>query len=125
LVPEEERLGNALHERLLVAGVIDGEVTRNPEPFALGAEEANAHGMEGAHPHPATASTGQTLHALAHLPGRLVGEGHGQDGPRVDAAFTHQVGDSTGEDTGFTRARPREYQQWAVTMGHGLSLLGV
>ena len=48
----------------------------------------------------------QHLQPLLHFPGSLVGEGHRQEGRRVDAVMADQVGDAMGEGPGFAAACP-------------------
>ena len=49
--------------------------------------------------------------AVAHLAGRLVGEGDGQDAVGVDAALGHQVGDAVGDDARLAAAGPRQDEE--------------
>src|SRR5207302_1460534 len=50
----------------------------------------------------------------AHLPRRLVGEGHRQDVRGAGAAGRDQIGDAVGEDAGLAAAGPGEDEQRAV-----------
>ena len=59
---------------------------------------------------------------LAHLGGRLVGEGDGQDLRRLGGPGAHQVGDPAGERARLARAGPGEDQQRPLAVGHGLAL---
>ncbi len=74
-----------------------------------------ASGMEGAYPDPLPAAE-QLLEALLHLTGGLVGEGDGQDLPRLDAIFTDQPGDSMGQGPSLAGTGAGQQQQgaWAV-----------
>ena len=62
---------------------------------------------------------------LAHLVGRLVGEGDGQDAHGVDAVLADQVGDAVGQDPGLARAGPGHDQQRTVGVDDGVELVGV
>ena len=65
----------------------------------------------------------QGLDPLAHLAGRLVGEGHGQDRVGRDPR-AEQVGDPPGDHARLARAGPGEDEEGAVDMGDGLALGG-
>src|SRR5205807_1649821 len=56
----------------------------------------------------------QHLDATAHLPGRLVGEGHRQDLRRTGPPGGDQVGDAMGEDAGLAAAGAGEDEQRTV-----------
>lgn len=65
---------------------------------------------------------GELVDALAHLIGRLVGEGDAQDVPRQDAQLTHQVSESVGQGPGLARARPGDHPDEALGGGDRLPL---
>src|SRR5690606_18282528 len=73
-------------------------------------------------PHALHAAWDQTLEALAHLTGGLVGEGHRQDARGVHALVHHQVGDTVRDDARLAAARAGEDHQRALCVQHGLAL---
>ena len=75
--------------------------------------------MEGAHPNRAAGR--QPLDAAAHLLGRFVGEGEGEN-LVVGDALGQELGDAMGNDAGLSAAWPGENQQGAVEVQHGLAL---
>ena len=85
----------------LVGVVVDQKVGQDAEPVGddagVLAEEADAERVECAHHQPGGGvRADQSLDAVAHLPGGLVGEGHGQDAVGADVAFVDQIGDRGG-----------------------------
>ena len=62
---------------------------------------------------------------LLHLAGRLVGEGDGEDLPRLRAAGRQQVGDPVGQHTGLARAGASDDQQRTALVPDGCALLVV
>ncbi len=106
---EAELLVALPHEREPVGLVVDHEGPGIPEVVDLGPEHARARGVEGGDQRgaPAAGAGGQDRgHALRHLAGGLVGEGDGQNLPRVHAAG-HQVGDPLRDDASLAAARAR------------------
>ena len=67
----------------------------------------------------------QRGYAFAHLVGRLVGEGHGQDGRGRHATRGYDVRDAMRDDASLTAAGPRQNEQRAFGMRDGFALLGV
>ena len=106
----------------LVVLVVDGEVGVEGHALAVAAQDAGANGVEGAHSDGGAASRQQAVQAVAHFPGRLVGESDGQDLPGGDTALAHQVGDAVGNDAGFAGAGAGYDEQGAVGVQHGLLL---
>lgn len=68
---------------------------------------------------------GQGMDALAHLVGRLVGEGDAQDVARQDAQLVHQVGEAVGQRPGLAGARPGDDPDEALGGGNSLPLGGI
>jgi hypothetical protein len=64
----------------------------------------------------------EARHSLAHLLGRLVGEGDRQNLAGLGEAPSHEVRDAIGNDAGLSRARASEYQEWPARVEDGLSL---
>ena len=100
----------ALHQRLLVAGVGDGEPLGQPGGGVLLGEQPEAEGVEGGDPHLGPGVAGQGGDPLPHLGRRLVGEGDGQDGARVEPLL-EQPGHAVGDDPGLARAGAGQDQQ--------------
>ena len=119
---DADRVHAALDQPPRVGLVVDRELPRVPEPLGLGAQDARAGGVEGHQPHPARAVAEQPLDALAHLLGRLVGEGDRQDLARLRLVGVDQVGDAVGEHARLAGARPREDQQRPLAVRHRLPL---
>ena len=81
--------------------------------------------MKGGDPHRADHATDETPHPLAHLVGRLVGEGDGEDGVGWDLEVADQVGDPMGQHPRLARPGSRHDQQRPVGGGDGLALARV
>ena len=64
----------------------------------------------------------EMLDAGAHLPGRLVGEGHGQDAVAGDVLDLHQVGDAVGEHARLARPGSGDDEHGSVGREHGFAL---
>ena len=111
-----------LDEAVLVALVVDGEILFVAEPLDVGAQDANAQGVEGGHRH--LGSHLLVYHpsqALAHFFGGLIGERDGEDRVRVDLLRQH-VGDAHRDDARLARARPGKNQQRPLDGGRGVAL---
>ena len=122
---------NALQRGLdgfdLVAVVIDGELGHDPEPVGhdpgVLTQQTSTEGMEGAHGDAVERpSLAEMLDAGAHLPGRLVGEGHGQDAVAGDLLDLHQVGDAVGEHPRLARPGSGDDEHGSVGREHGFAL---
>ena len=86
--------------------VVDGERGLVAEDTGVGAQHAQARRVERRHPHPLGPLAHQVDHPAAHLVGRLVGEGDGQDLPRRRLVGREQVGDPAGEHAGLPDPAP-------------------
>ena len=83
-----------------------------PNSFVdLLAQDPHARGVERADPHDLRAAADQLLDPLAHLGGRLVGEGDRQDRAGVGVALGDQPRDPAGEHPGLARPRAGDDQQ--------------
>ena len=83
---EVELAQRLLHQALPVVLVVDHEGRREPGLGRALAQDAHARRVEGGDERrPDARGQQQVLHPLAHLRGGLVGEGHREDVPRVDA----------------------------------------
>ena len=76
-------------------------------------------------PHPYAVDAGQTLDALTHFLGSFVGEGDGENIPRLDVLFCDQISDAMRDDPCFTRACAGEEQKRTFCVKYGLPLLFV
>ena len=113
------------HQALGVGLVVDGERRGVAEPPGLPAQDAHAGRVERHHPHGPGLRADQRGDPGGHLPGRLVGEGDGQDLLRRHVPGGEQVGDPVGEHAGLPRARARHDQQRAALVHHGSALLRI
>ena len=115
-----------LHGVQLVLLVVDDEGALQAGVQGLAAEDLGAQGVErgdgelvAVGPHARQQRRCGVLLAsaeetLAHLPGRLVGEGDGGDAAMVDVERPYHVGDAVRDDAGLAAARPREDEQRPV-----------
>ncbi len=110
------------HQPLRVGRVVDRERRGEAEQLGLAAQDPHAGAVEGGHPHRPGARADQLLDALAHLAGRLVGEGDRQDLAGLHAAGAEQVGDPVGEHPGLAGAGAGHDQQRRAGVQHGLAL---
>jgi len=111
-----------LHQPFGVGVVVDGERARQPEPADVGAEDPDARGVEGRHPHQPSPVADQIDHPLAHLGGGLVGERDRQDRTGMDVALPDQVGDPPGQHPGLAGSGPGDHEHRAAGMQHRLPL---
>ena len=114
-----------LHKALGVVVIIDGEVGAKSQLVGVLAQDAHAHGVEGAHPHATGAAGEQGVQALAHLGGGLVGEGDGEHLPGAHALVGDHVGDAVGEHARLARAGAGEHEQGSARALGRLTLGGV
>src|SRR5262249_57226464 len=99
------------------AVVVDDEVRGESERLDLAAQDAHAGAVKGRHPGQRV-SADESLQALAHLGRRLVGEGDGENAPRLDAALADEMSDAMCERARLARARAGEQQQRSVAVQH-------
>ena len=125
LVVDLELAHDLLEQALGVVLVVDGEVAREAQPIAIGAQHPHAHRVEREHPHRAHARSDERAEPLAHLGGGLVGEGDGEYLGGADAQVAHEVGDAEGQHARLARAGAREHQKRAVDGLDGFALRGV
>ena len=114
-----------LDEPDLVAGVEDVEVPAQAHPLAVAAHHHQAVAVEGADGGGERVHAEQVLDPVAHLAGRLVGEGHGGDGAGIDAHLLDEPVDAVGDDPGLARPRAGEDELRPLAVGDGRDLLGV
>ena len=107
-------LQDLLDQPELVVGVEDGEVGLEPDPLGVGAQHARGDGVEGADPPALDRAAEQAGDPLAHLPRRLVGEGHRQDLPGPRLAGGEDVGKPGGQHPGLAGAGAGQHQNRPV-----------
>jgi hypothetical protein len=112
-------LRGPLQQRPRVVRVEDGVVARESDEPRVPAQQPGGEAVEGAHLD--RLRTGQGRHAAAHLVGRLVGEGEGDDLLRTNARGD-QVGDAVRDDAGLAAARPCQHEQRPLDVRGSLSL---
>ncbi len=110
------------HQPLGVRRVVDREAGGEAEPLALPAQDPHAGAVEGRDPHRPGPRADQLLDALAHLAGRLVGEGDRQDLAGLHLAGAQQVGDPVGQHPGLARTGAGHDEQRGARVQHGLAL---
>ena len=112
-------------EPLAVGRVVDREAALHPDLGRLAAQDAHARGVEGHDPHRPGAGSDELLDPLAHLGGGLVGEGDGQDLPRLGPPGGEQVRDAVGEHPRLARPGAGDDEQGATVVQDCLALGGV
>jgi hypothetical protein len=96
-----------LHQALPVVLVVDHEGGREPGLGRALSQDAHTRRVEGGDERRAdTRGQQQILDAMAHLRGGLVGEGHREHVPRVDALDRQEIGDAVRDDAGLAAPRP-------------------
>ena len=71
---------------------------------------------------PSSGRPAEVLDAVAHLAGRLIGEGDGQDAVAGDVLDFHQVGDAMGEDARLARPGAGDDEDRSVDGKHSFAL---
>ena len=121
---EPQLLHRPLQRRAAVVLVEDRERARQADPVRVPPQHPHRRGVEGANPHLLRARD-EPGDPLPHLPGRLVRERDGQEPVRPDPALRDQVRDPRRQHPRLAAAGPREDQERALQVGHGLALRGV
>ena len=106
----------------LVVLIVYGEVPIKADTLTVSAQNAGAHGVEGAHGDGLAAAEEQPVEAVPHLPGGFVGERDRQYLPGVHAAIPYQISDAVGDDAGLARTRTGDYEQRAFSSNDRLLL---
>src|SRR3990172_2645101 len=81
--------------------------------------------MKGSDEYAFALRTDKAHDPVSHLLGRLIGEGHRENGRRRDALFTHQIGDPVGYDPRLSRARAGQYEEGPLGVHDGFFLVRV
>ena len=110
------------HQAMLVVAVKDLEVLGQAGFAPVPAQQAMGDAVEGADPERASRDVEQRLDAAAHLGGRLVGEGDGQQALGCQARFLDQPGRAVGQHAGLAAAGTREHQRRRERRAHGRAL---
>ena len=129
---QTELLVDGLHQRKLIVVVVDGELTRKAiadfgQSISVAAQHSDAEGVKCREHGRARLSlaTEQTKHALAHLLGRFVRKGDGQDGGSGHVMVLDQMRDSMRNDASFSTACAGEQQQRSFNMLDSFTLLRI
>ena len=96
-----------------------------PDLLRVTAQHARAQRVERAEPQSLDRPAEDRADPLAHLAGRLVGEGDRQHLAREGAAGQQDMGEAGGQHAGLAGAGAGEHQQRAVHGLDGFALLGV
>ena len=122
LLRHVQLLQQPLDHALLVVGIEDLEVLRQPRLLPVQAQHAVGDAVKGADPQRADRDPDQLFDAAPHLGGRLVGEGDRQDRLRSDPFEGHQPGDAVGQHPGLARAGAGQHQTVGRRCRHRLRL---
>ena len=107
-----------------VIGVEDGKTLFVAQQVAVAPQYVEAEGVKGRDGEPlGLLALEQGRHARLHFARRLVGEGHGSDARRRDAAF--QQGDFARDHRRLATAGAGEHQQRTADVAHGFFLSGI
>ncbi len=117
LLPEQ-----LAHQPVLVVVVEDLEVLRQPGLAPVPAQQAVRDAVEGADPQRAGRHVQQRLDPAAHLAGRLVGEGDGEQALRGDALLLDEPGGTVREHARLAAAGAGEDQRRGQRRADGRAL---
>jgi len=117
-----ELVGALLDQPHRVGLVVDREAAGVSQPLGVGAHDPRAGRVKSHHPHRPRPRAYERLDAVAHLCGRLVGEGDREDLARLGRPRAHEVRDPAGERAGLARAGAGQDQQRPLSVGHRLPL---
>ena len=120
------RLDELLEQPLLVVVVEDGEAGFQPHKLGVSPQDLGGHRVEGAEPAQAFGGRADLGgDPLPHLLGGLVGEGDGEDLPRLRPAGGEKVRKARGQHAGLARARARQHQHGALCRFNSRPLLRI
>ena len=121
-VIEVHILDDSLYNIFGIGGVVYGKILLIISAFDFPAEDFHKDGMERAHPQLRGILFADLLgDTLLHLPRRLVGEGDGEDVPRLVTAI-EKVHYLVREHTGLAGARSRNHKSRSVDVFHRCAL---
>jgi hypothetical protein len=118
-------LEQLLDDRLLIGGVVDGEIAAEADVVGLAAQQARAQGVERRHPHRAAIGLEQALDALAHFLGGLVREGDRHDLIGIGDLLGDEIGDAMRDDARLSRTRSCENQERTISLSYSFLLCRV
>ena len=104
--------------------IVDRERAWVAERFTVASKDPDAGRVKGGDPHRPHDRPDQRTDPLAHLGGRLVGEGDREDA-RGPNASVEQVRNSVGEHPRLSRPRTGDHQQRPGGMHDGIELVGI
>ena len=126
LLVEIEGAHHPLDETQLIVAIEDLEILRQIGIQMMSPQQTVGNAVEGAQPHAAIAiaqmAAQQTLHPAAHLGGRLVGEGDGEDREGRGMLHGEQPGDTMHQYPRLAGASARQHQQIFQRRSHGIPL---
>ena len=114
-----------LDQALLIVRVENLEVLGQPRFFPVRTQQAVSQAVEGADPHAGRGVAQHVFDTVAHLGGRLVGEGHRQDAVWRDVQALDQEGDAVYQHTGLARAGTGQHQLMTRRRGDRVVLGGI
>ena len=106
----------------LVVHIENGEVGPQTHDLRVTAQNTCAESMKSAEPHAFHHTADLPFHPVAHLPGRLVGEGHGEDLVRPRLALMEQMREARRQHPRLAGAGAGEHEDRPVERLHGLPL---
>ena len=109
------------HQPVLVVGIVYRERARVAQLLDIAPEYARAAGVKRAYPGVGSRLARQGVHALQHLPGRLVGKGKRQYAVGGHSLF-QQIGYPVREHARLARAGARQHQQRPLRCEHRAAL---
>ena len=124
-----------VEEVFRVGSVVDRELDRKADRFAVLAEEPGGDGVKCPAPDACAAELGlggsrtleleeEGLDAAEHFGGSAAGEGEEEDAAGV-CSLSDEVGDTVDEGGGLACARPGDDEEGGIAVTDGLPLLGV
>jgi hypothetical protein len=112
---------SAGHARLIVI-VVNGEFRLESNVFSVRPQHPGTKPVKSLDLQLVGAVPNEPLAALPQFTRRLVRECDSKDFPRPNALFADEIGNPVRHDAGFTGARARHDEEWAVGMGNSLTL---
>ncbi len=106
----------------LISAVIDDILRRDAGRLGILTQDTRADGVERTYGQLAKSLAQQEVEPVLHLPGSLVGKGHGHNLPGRHVVLLHQVGHPVGQHPGLAAAGSGEHQHRTVHRLHCLSL---
>ena len=120
-----ELFDDALEQCTAIGGVVDREVLGETEHLGLTTKDPHTRRVKSADPHPLGGSADQALDTLAHLGGRLVGEGDRENLARPRLPTLEQAGDPSGQHARLTGAGTGHDEQCGPPIQNRLTLLRI